>query len=336
MPLIRMKRKLTQASLAALLSLLLITSPVLAISNPSSISLESIKVFQNIFTAGDVLFIGEHNIDYDPTEPTETSIDAFQLQLRSTDNLSLIRSKGATYYQWSLTAIYFTPAQVISSNVTWESDYVIRIAGNPAMFGTLTEDVNVDTKSLSPTDWNADGIHTSKELLRLYLIDVAQRMETDSGITYLITASSGEKVLNSAGRTIFLAAIPILDSIIPGLFQLSSGNINLAPSSVNASYETATAINTKLGTTIGSAFTGIGTWFGITQGQAAGAWILIFILTVASIVFLSTNNTTGAMILIVPIVVMGAYIGAIPLTLLFTAGLILVMYTGYFFWLRGT
>ena len=328
-------RQLIKATLLALLSMLLIASPVLAIADPSPITLNTVKVFQNIFVSGDRLFIGEHNINY-TVEPTEAAVDAFQLQLRSTDNATLIRAKGATDYQWNLTSIYFTPAQVTSSNITWESNYIMRITGNPAMFGTLTEGTNMATKTLSPTDWNADGTLTSKHLLKLYIIDIAQRMEVDLAIVLLVTTAGGETVLNGTGRILILAAIPGLDSAIPSLFQLSGATANLPSVAVNATYETSTTISNKLGTDIANSFAGIGTFFGITSGQAAGIWIMLFILTVMSIVFLNSGNSTGAMILAVPIAVMGAYLGAIPLTLLYTIGFLLVAYMGYFVWLRGT
>ena len=68
---------------------------IFAISNPNSITFNTSKVFQNIFESGDVLFIGEHSVNY-ATEPTEDPGDAFQFQLKSADNTTIIRTKGIT------------------------------------------------------------------------------------------------------------------------------------------------------------------------------------------------------------------------------------------------
>ncbi len=323
-----------QSAIILLLFALLSVSHALAISNPVHIILNTVKVFENIWVAGDILLIGEHNIDY-ALEPTQNAEDAFQLQLRSTDNTTLIRLTGATDYQWNLTSIYFSPTQA-TANITWGNAYYVRISGNPAMFGTLTEDTNMDTVPLAPTDWNEDETLTSKELLIDYCLDVAARMEDDAGITLITTTSSGESVLNATGTTIFLAAVPNLDDTIPELFQITSGTAIITAGNVTAIYENETTILLKLGSQIADAFSGIATWLGISAGMAAGMWIVLFMLTIASIVFLNTGNTTGAMILAVPVAVMGGYLGAIPLTLLFTVGIFLVAYMYYFFWLRGT
>jgi len=342
--LIKLKR-VVQATVTAFVALLLLTSPALATpANPDSIALNTAKVFQNIFTDGDRLFVGEFNIDYispGNPEPDEDATDAFLLQLRSADGTTLIRATGVTDYQWNLTSIYFTPAQVTSANITWETSYKVRVTGNPALFGTLTEGTNMATKTLSPTDWNTDGTLTSSELLRLYCIDVAARMEDDSGVTLLATTASGVSVLNPTGTILFLAAIPSLSSALPGLFQVSSSTTNLPAVPVVATYEEATTIGGKLGTSIENSFKGIGEWLiGVDNpratGMAAGLWIMLLMLTVMSIVFLNSGSTTGAIILAIPIAAMGAYVGAIPLTLLLTVGLLAVAYTGYFIWLRGT
>jgi len=328
-------KRISNSILISLLLLLLLAVPVFAISNPNSISLNTSKVFQNIFVNGDVLFIGEHNVDY-ATSPNESADEAFQFQMKSADDTTIIRTKGITDYQWSLTSHYFTPSQVTSSNITWGSLYVTRIIGDPILFPVPVEGTTQATKTLTSTDWNIDGSITSKELLRLYLLQVARRIENDSGQTLLFSDYNGNKVLNSTGRAIFLAALPNIDTVIPTLFQTFASNPNFNSVSINSTFEDATVLSSNMGTKIENAFEGIGNFFGISKEMAAGSWLMLFALTIASIVFLNTGNTTGAIILTIPIIVTGAFLGAIPIAFLFTFGFLAVTYAAYFFWLRGT
>ncbi len=111
---------------------------------------------------------------------------------------------------------------------------------------------------------------------------------------------------------------------------------SITEGTVTPIYANESTIANRLGTDIAGAFTGIGTWLGIGQSGAAGIWMMLFALTVASIVFLNTGNSTGAVVLAIPIVVMGTYLGAIPMALTFTVGFLAVAYMFYFIWLRGT
>lgn len=320
----------------AITLVLLPCTPVYALPpNPTSIDLNTAKIFENIFLTGDILVVGEHDIHY-TVNITEDPEDAFQLQLRSVDNATIKKIRGATDLEWCLTSIYFSPTQVTSDNIVWESAYTVRISGNPAMFPLLVEGTNMASKVLAPTDWQEDGIMSSKELLTEYCIDIAARMEDDLGVTLLTTTIDGESVLNSTGRVIFLLAIPGLDSAIPDLFQVSSSTPSFPTNTVNATYENETTIALKMGTQIEAAFAGIATFLGVSTQMAGEMWLLLVMLTVASIVFLNSGNTTGAVVLAIPIAVMGAYLGAIPTALLFTVGMFMVAYMFYFIWLRGT
>lgn len=153
---------------------------------------------------------------------------------------------------------------------------------------------------------------------------------------YKSYTSSGASVLNGTGRVTFLDAIPGLDNAIPGLFQLSSSIPTVASGLSVADYAVASKINARMGTDIGGAFTGIGTFLGIGQNSAAGLWAIIFILMIASIVFLNTGNNTAALVLSAPAVVLMTYVGAIPEAITYIVVLFVAIYAFYFFWLRGT
>lgn len=328
-------RRLYAALLISLVALLCFASITIAIANPDSITLHTAKVFENIFATGDMLFVMSYDIEY-ASEPSEDASTSFLINLMSTDNSTLIKSRALSYYQYNLTSIYFSPTQVVSSNLTWGTEYKVRVSGSPALFPTLTEDINMDTKGLSITDYNADGTLTSKQLLQAHCIDIAESLESDWGITLLVTTSGGEQVLNSTGSVTFLDAIPGLNDALPDLFQLSSTIPTVDSSLSSANYSVASRIDARLGPSIGNAFSGIGNFFGIGQNSAAGLWAIIFILTIASIVFLNTGNNTAALVLATPVVVLMTYVGAIPEAITYIMTIFITVYAMYFFWLRGT
>jgi len=306
-----------------------------SVANPDSIASYSNKAFENIFATGDMIFISRYNIGY-TTEPSESADTTFYYSLYSENGTTLILSRPINYYEHNLISLYVSAEQVTSLGLVYGSSYRIRISGSPAFFPTLTEGVNMITRTLSSSDWNTDGALTSKQLLYSYCIDIASELEADWVITLLSTTSTGTQVLNAAGTVVFLAAIPNLTNALPSLFYLSSSSAIINSNSANLTMEDETVLSTKLGTSVSNAFAGIGDFLGITETTSAGLWILLFTLSVASIIFLATGNSTGSMVLSVPIIIMGAYLGAIPLTILFTVGLLIIAYVFYFIWLRGT
>lgn len=330
-----MKKKFLSAFLIAIVLTIFSSSPAFAVANPTSITIHTAKAFQNIFETGDMLFVVSYDINY-AVEPSESASYTFSLNLLNTAGTNVTMTRALNYYQYNVISIYATAAQVTSLGLVYGDAYKLRVTGNPAFFASLVEGTNMATRTLTASDWNTDGSLTAKELLRLHCIDIAEALETDWAVTLLVTTSSASQVLNTTGTTTFLDAIPNLDNAIPSLFQVASGIITVGVNSSNATYALESTISNRLGTSIANAFTGIGTWLGFNQSTAAGVWIMLFALTIASIVFLNSGNSAGAILLTIPTIMLGTYLGAIPMTITFTVGIIIVAYMWYFIWLRGT
>jgi len=303
-------------------------------ADPDSISLPTAKAFENIYETGDMLFVITYDVAY-VSEPTEDVQDTFLVNLLSTDGTTLLLSRQLEAYQYNTISLYASADDVTALGLTWGSNYKLRVTGNPAVFASLVEGTNMRTKTLSSSDWNEDGTLTSDELLALHIIDIADTLETEWAITLLVTTASGDSVLNSTGRTTFLLAIPGIDTPLPGIFQSSSGIVTMDVVTANNTLQGNSTMTIRLGPDIAAAFSGIGTWLGISQSMAGGLWALLFLLTIASIAFLDSGNSVGALICVVPIGIGLTYVGAIPVALLFTIGILLIAYTGYFLILRG-
>jgi hypothetical protein len=330
-----MKRTLQLLLILITVSLLTFVwvTPVFAISNPTSITMPTVKVFQNIFENNDVLFLLSYNVAYS-TEPDEPASSTFLMSIYGTNGTTLIQSRPLNCYQYNIQSIYFNATQAAAS-LTWGSAYVVRVAGNPTYFATLTEGTNQVTTTLADANWIAGDMTNSRLLLKQHCLDLAANLENAWTVTLIVSTPDGDK-LNSTGWTTFTEAIPGIDTAIPSLFQMTSTTIQIAEVPSTGAYAgTLSQIGTQLGTATQNAFNGIGTYLGVSGQMVAAMWIVLFMLIVASIVFLSSGSTSAAMVITIPIALIGVWVGAIPMAALFAIGTIIVAYMMYFIWLRG-
>ncbi len=307
------------------------------ISNPNSISITPItgsnKVFQNIFEQGDILFLTIYNVHY-TTPPTEPASNTFVYSLYN--GTTLIASRSLNYYEENVIAMYFSAESVESKGIVWGSSYKVRVGGNPAAFATLTEGTNMATHTLSTNDWITGTLDdaTNKNYIVQWGIAAGLAMQTDLAVTLVVIVPDGQ-VLNDVGRAYMLLAVPNLDYVVTDLFQTSRRMASVEDVSTDSTYQDQLTIVGSLGEQTKDAFDGIGTYFGISGDLVGLFWILMLVLLVASIAFLYSGNTTAAIVVAIPIVFIGAWTGTIPLWALFTVGAVLVIYMGYYLFLRG-
>lgn len=319
--------------MALVASVCLITpaKPVLAIANPNSITLHTVKVFQNVFEASDILFVASYDVYY-ASEPTEEAEDAFSFNILTSGG-SLLGTRPLEYYQYNLTSIYYDATAATA--LTWGTEYTARVTGNPALFSTLTEGTNMASIILSDaTNWIEGTESETEDLLYAHCIDIAEALEDDWSTTLIVQSAAG-KVLNTTGRTTFLDAIPALDVAVPALFQLAVGTFEIERDTGTGAYDTTLSMSSKAGSAIASAFNGVGSYFGTTGQTMGGLFITLIAMIVAGFVFFYTGNTIAAMVLAVPMVVMGNWMGLVPLVITFIAAMVLVTYMAYHLYLRG-
>ena len=308
-------------------------SKAYAIANPDAIAIyePATRVFQNVFETGDMLFITRYNVEYGVT-PTEDPEASFTMSLYGTDGTTLITQRGIPAYGYNLVSIYQTATQAAA--LTWGSTYWVKIMGSPALFGTLTENTNyVQVQLSNPNSWIIGTADETEDYLYIHCVNVAEDIEIDAVVTWLATTSSGE-VLNTTGRLNFLAAIPGLNVAVPGLFQANSETIEIEHTASTGAYAATLDMPTMLGVDLNAAFEGIGDWLNIS-GQMVGAiFIALIMALVAGLVYIYTGNGTAAMVISLPILIIGAWLGMVPLAIFFTIIICVVAYMGYHLYLR--
>ena len=358
--------------------LLLVTAisiPVLAISNPTDTSIQSIKAFQNIFEDDDILFFVRYDVNY-TEEPDEPASDTFVVSLYDTDGTTLLYQRELNYYGLNIISIYLTPIQVLTlPGIGWGSEYVIKVMGNPSIFGELTEGINMATRSLSASnDYISGTMDTSRGLLGQFCIDTARVLQADEAWPTLLTTSDK---LNTQGAITFNAAVPglytacpsiystavtpptmptvtrtvVLKGVITGVFtageSVTGGTTGAAGVFIVGS-QTATQIQVthsgiamfrgeetatggtsdativvgslvvggieevargRTGTRLRNALDNFGAWLGISGNAFGGLALFLFFAITAGLVFTATGSVHGAVLVSIPVILMGNYMG---------------------------
>lgn len=330
--------------LLVVLCLLLVATPVLAIANPDNIWFGTtadkyVRVFENVYETGDMLFLAEGFVDYASAPTDYTASEAFLFEVRSTDNTTVIRSRPLESYGDRPISIYFTPAQVVSEGLASGSAYVMRITGNPMIFSTLTEGTNMISYTLASEDWYNQALSTEvTNYLKNMCIAIAYRMETEDSVaagTY-VAVSDGEDYLTTTGANLFLAGIPSLNIFVPSLFQITTSVMVAEEPAATGAYTANITPLLRLGTTISTGISHIGEWLGVSQAVAAG--LMLMSLMVMLSVWLYKKTESGKVVLGVGIAAtlpVGTFLGLSPMVLLFIIVIFIALLMGYYFLTRG-
>lgn len=332
-----MKRLLVSV-LIAVASVLLITSPVLAIANPDTIAFASsgagrYKVFENVQETGDMLFVAESYIHYASEPDDYTASEAFSFQLLNVAGDTVLLQTAITDYEDTVISIYQTAAQVLANaDLSSGTLYNLRIAGNPAMFGAPTEGTNMATKPLTADDWLDQSEYSGVDSwLYTFCITVVANIETSSGATHTAQVG-GVTYLDASGATLFLAGIPSLNVFLPEIFLTAAAPMTAEDPEHAGALQTATTPTAMLGTNIARSVTDMADFMGVSS-TAAGiiiAAILGFILLPT--VYFTTRNGTLSMVTASFFIVICGFLGLFPLAIAFIiAGVVLIL-TGFLFW----
>jgi len=292
----------------ALLILLVVATAILAIANPTGTSIGGVKVFQNIFEDDDILVFVRYDVNYG-SEPDLPASSTFLVALYDTDGTTLLYQRALNYYGLNIISIYLSPVQ--ASGLVWESEYVIKVMGNPSIFGELTEGINLATRTLSPLhDYYSGDMETSREGLGIYCIATAILIQDDEDWPTLVTATGR---LNAAGAITFNEAIPGLYTVCPTIYSTAV----LPPTKPTVS-RTVTLEGTVTGTfSVGETVAGgtsgaTGTFVtGSQSGEGAGETIQVTHSTVT--MFREDETATGG-ISGATVVISGVVVGEIEET----------------------
>lgn len=275
--------------LVALLLIFVFALPVLAIGNPTSISMGDLYAFRNVLVSGDQLYFVRYTVNY-AVSPSELPSTIYMMAIYSVDGLTPLFTRPLNYYQENIISIYLTPAQAL----TWGNAYIVRIMGNPGVFPILTEGVNQISRTLAPGDF-----HEASDLGSTMLAQ-AQILQTDWSITLL---SSG--LLNSTGATYFNSAVPGLNNMVPSIYVTTLSVFGSPSPATNTTY----AYTDRAGTPWHEAINGTASIFGASFGGMGFFMSAVMGLMVGGIVYASTKRPDFSLVFTVSTIGILGYIG---------------------------
>lgn len=310
-------RKFLVILFCVFIALLYPLAALAVITDPTSITVSSIRVFQNIWAAGDQLFVAEERVMY-TANMSEPSTDTFLVRVNAaTTNYTV----PLPYYQHSLSAIYLTAAQAIP----WAGATNITVAGNPVFFPILTEAVNMRTAGLSGGNWITGTQTESRAYLQAWCVTLAGVFQTSWGITLL---DSNDR-LNSIGAQFFSSVIPGLASVCPDLYAVSSDYVPLDTSTHPKTYETD--LLTRMGVGLTATVQGIADVIHIPFTLTGLLLVGIMFFIVAGRIFTATGSPAMTIPIAVPFLFAAVIIGLIPLSAVFLVIAVVVVLGGVTF-----
>ena len=327
--------------LLALLPLVVVVSPALAINNPTSMAwgtgaVYRYRVFTNVQTTGDFLFIAEPYVHYAVTPTDYTASQSFLFEVLDTTGTVILVSTPLQQYEDRPIAIYQTPTQAAAFAPPLASGtaYKFRVRGNPLIFATGTG--NTLTATLTAGDYVDQSTSTDAfNPLAIWCMAVAKEMQTHDVPAYdYWTTAQGIDYLTTTGGNLFLEGVPSLNAIVPILFQTGSEMLSAdAPTSTHIYSDTRTPANT-MNTVMANALTNMGLYLHVPQ-WVAGV-ILIMALTIGLSIYANRKFQSNliAPVIAISMLVLGTFFGLPPMTILFVTGLLVVGGLSVYFWGR--
>lgn len=334
------------ALLVAILVILLMTSPVMAIANPNAIdfgtgTIPLYKVFENVLETGDMLFVAEQYVHY-VAEPSDyTASEAFLFEVLDVAGVVTLLSTPLNEYENKPISIYQTASEVVDLGLVSGTAYVLRITGNPIIFGAPAG--NTVTAALAASDYvdqllGVDGGDATANPLRNFLILMAENIEANdspaAGYEY-IEPIQGIRYLTIIGGDIFIQGIPALGTMCPILFQTSLTVMTSdAPESTGTYALTLTPLQ-KWGATTANGLTQLGNYLGISQALAGSVVLFAIVIAFAVYIYMKTQSGIAALLLVAACPFFGAFMGLMPIALAFIFTIVIIVLMGYFFFSRG-
>lgn len=324
--------------ISTVVAMFVCVAPVFAATNPTIIQwgntspASQYQVFYNVAETGDWLLIAESYIE---TTDTNLSTNAFSFSLLNTAGTSIIRSVPLWSYGDRPTSIYISAADVTSLGLSVGGAYVIKLAGNPTLFSSSTN--NTITAALSSSDYSDQSTATtSLNPLKVFCVQMGQHMEVTDGVSTYMTAVGGNWYVTSTAASLFLLGIPSLDVMCPTLFQTEVTPMTVPTGTSNMSYGDNISVQSVLGNSANTGIVNLASWFGLPNTAGSKALILIG-LGAVFLFILSKKIQDRSMLLIFGVLffAFAVWIGIGSWAIMMIIAIIVAILMLYYLWSRG-
>ena len=284
-------------------------TPVLAIADPDSMTVDEVYVYRNCRETGDQLYLVTYNITYG-SPPSESVTEAFLCRLL--DGSTELRSVAPfTYhengYGMGVVAIYFSADDAPA----WEGSYTMELIGNPAL--SWPGDPPSDTET-SFDLWQNNALAITHVVLSARIISLAEDLETAWSVDMAYqNTETGEYVLTVYGEAYFSGVVPYLTDVAPFIFDTTIPPVVVEPEieDPDTSADYADSLEAGIIDTLFD-LTPVADRFGVERGPFTA--ILYYGAGVFGLLTLSVKmkSQKPLMLFSIPLVILGAFIG-VPL-----------------------
>ncbi len=286
--------------------------------------------FKNVNEADDMLFLAESYIYYTPVYPIESSKQAFLFEILNTAGTAVLISTPVWQYGDRPVSIYLTKTQANALGLAPDTEYKMRITGNPALFPALVEGTNMVTTTLSSDWWVNQALATDEwNPLNIKVVEMLENIEAEdaplAAVSYIKTIDGVKYLSSPYGANLFLGGIPQLGVFCPSAFQTITNPMEApAPTSVGTYAGSLTPAG-QMGTTMATGLTNIGTWLGIPQQMAGGSVFIGMTVILCGWTYKKTGHPILPICLGAILPALGAWLGIIPFAVLMIAVLLIVV-----------
>jgi len=318
--------KLLSALVLALIALLLLSTPALAIAEPTSgPTIESVHVYRHCLEQDDTLIVVQYYLDYadPPGNPTETINQAFLGRfMDGTSELDNVAPYA--YYDKGYDHGVFSMYLGASEAPAWEGSYSVRFEGNPL----LSWPGDPPSATTTTLNWHSTTTKAATELLLTsQIMSIANALSNYWSVALVTETASGPK-LSGYGQQYFVNAIPNLRTICPGAFPASVEAPIYEPAVYTQAYRD-TLLSRLDGTMLGNALVGLAGWTTIPLTVVKAILWFILMLMVAYFASIATKDLRVATFLMLPLIPLGNLLGMLSLTFTIVGTLFCVLAIGY-------
>lgn len=296
------------------------------IGEPVTMTIESVKIFQNTFAENDQLFFVEYKITY-TVDPTELPQHLYSLYLDA-------MGRELTEIGHYATSMYVTAADAWE----WGSARTILIEGSP-LFEAPTPNVTYNTVSSDYVP--SETLGRGRGTLFAHIMTLAAIFETSWGATLTFDHDSYGHILNLEGARIFEEMIPGVAGIIPIIGAMlywaspeDIGTIDISDFEYgNWTYQTTLDAESANQTAM---WTDMGNWLGVSGTWVKGSFVVMIYFLAVGGMYAATKSPVGALVLAFPTFPMMSLVIAFPLIWVAIPAFLILVGAAYFIWLRGT
>lgn len=287
----------------------------------SVVEMHQARVFASVQEDGDWLVTCLYTDNYPPY--TETQLSRLWFALELVDGETIKASVKVPAWGYRPGAIYISASAATA--LQWGGDYDVRIRGLASKFDTPPE----DSVTLAAMDWMGADI----TLLTEWCLQVAAEIEEaeDLTLTQDITGFQG-KLLTDTGARIFQTGIPGLDQIAPNLFQYVITSMSHEDAEYTYAYQTSLEGNT--GATLAERLSDFGGNFSLSGTQLGGFLFVGLYVVGVGVLYAVTRSGIASMAVPIPILIVGAVMGLISLSIIGVMGVLILFMLAYLIWWR--